>query len=56
MGLALDEPQDNDDLVRVSSLDILVESRVRPFINHAVIDYIESGWGKGFSIRKGYGC
>ena len=55
MGLALDEPTDDDEKVDVEGLEILVERRAALFAAQSMIDYVDSLWGRGFSIRPTYG-
>ena len=55
MGLALDEPTDEDEKLSVGELEILVEPRAAAFADQSIIDYVDSVWGRGFSIRPIYG-
>lgn len=55
MGLALDEPTDDDEKLSVGELEILVERRAAAFADQSIIDYVDSVWGRGFSIRPTYG-
>ena len=55
MGLALDEPQDGDKTYKVEELDILVDQRAAPYAGESTVDFIDSFWGKGFTIRPAYG-
>ena len=58
MGLALDEPNDGDERVSLEGVDILVDKFARPYVEGSVVDYVQSLWGKGFTIRPAYagGC
>ena len=58
MGLALDEPLDDDEKVNVDGIQILIERRAAPFAAQSLIDFVDSMWGRGFSIRPVYsgGC
>jgi len=55
LGLALDEPQDGDQTYNVEGIDILVDRRAAPYAFESTVDYIDSMWGKGFTIRPAYG-
>ena len=55
MGLALDEPQEGDETCHVEGIDILVDKRAMPYANDSTVDYINSMWGRGFTIRPAYG-
>ena len=55
MGLALDEPQEGDETYNVDGIDILVDKRAMPYAVESTVDYIDSMWGKGFTIRPAYG-
>ena len=55
MGLALEEPNDQDDLLSVDGIEVRVEKRAAGFADKSVVDYIDSVWGKGFTIRPAYG-
>jgi Fe-S cluster assembly iron-binding protein IscA len=53
--LALDEPNDQDERVTLEGLEILVDKRAAPYVEGSVVDYVDSLWGKGFTIRPAYG-
>ena len=55
MGLALDEPSDDDEQMTVDGIEVLVERRAAPFAAQSLIDFVDSMWGRGFSIRPTYG-
>ena len=55
MGLALDEPQEGDETYNLDGVDILVDKRAMPYAAESTVDYIDSMWGKGFTIRPAYG-
>ncbi len=50
MGMALDEPQENEQPVHVNGIDVLVEDSVRPLVDDTTIDYVEHPYGEGFTI------
>lgn len=53
--MALDEPQEGDEAVTVEGIEILVDRRALPYAAQSTVDYIDSMWGKGFTIRPAYG-
>jgi iron-sulfur cluster assembly protein len=53
--LALDEPQEGDQTYTVEGIDILVDRRAAPYAVGSTVDYIDSMWGRGFTIRPAYG-
>lgn len=55
MGLALEEPNDQDESITVDGIEIRVEKRAAGFAAQSVVDYIDSAWGKGFTIRAAAG-
>ena len=55
LSLALDEPQEGDETYNVDGIDILVDKRAMPYAVVSTVDYIDSMWGKGFTIRPAYG-
>lgn len=57
MGLALDEPRNDEVTTKVSSLDVLISDEVRIFADQSVLDYTNSWLGEGFTISSGRsGC
>ena len=52
MGMALDEPKENEQPVQVNGIGVLVEDFVRPIVDGTTVDYIENPDGKGFIITK----
>jgi Fe-S cluster assembly iron-binding protein IscA len=50
MGMALDEPEENEQPVQVNGIDVLVADFVRPYVNDAVVDYVKQTYGEGFVL------
>jgi Fe-S cluster assembly iron-binding protein IscA len=50
LGLALDEPRENEDTVHANGIDVLIGDEVKPFVSEQRIDYIKSTQGEGFTI------
>ena len=55
MGLALEEPDDQDEVLTVDGIEVRVEKRAAGFAAQSVVDYVDSVWGRGFTIRPAYG-
>jgi len=58
LGLALDEPKEVENLVRINEMDVLMDSMVQPFTKDQVLDYIHSPDKQGFVFTSagGGGC
>jgi len=50
LGLALDEPNENEDTIQVNGIDVLISDDVKPAASENKIDYIKSPEGEGFII------
>ena len=51
MGMALDEPETNEQPVQVNGIDVLIEDIARPFIDGKTIDYTNEKHTEGFVIN-----
>jgi Fe-S cluster assembly iron-binding protein IscA len=56
MGMALDEPKDNEQPFHIDGIDVLVEDFVRPIVDGTTIDYVDNPDGKGFIITNRDAC
>ena len=58
MGLALDEPRENEDALQVNGIGVLISNEVIPAADMSKIDYVKSPYGEGFVIvpRSGQSC
>ncbi len=57
LGLALDEPEENEKTVPVNGIDVLISENIKRYVEKNTIDYIDSPYGGGFSIgRAGSSC
>ena len=56
MGMALDEPKENEQPVRVNGIDVLVSDSVRPLVDGATVDYVKHPYGEGFVITGSEGA
>ncbi len=50
MGMALDEPEENEQPVPINGLDVLIADYTRPLIDGTVLDYVKESRGEGFVI------
>ncbi|NQS71127.1 MAG: hypothetical protein HQQ73_03035 [Desulfobulbaceae bacterium] len=50
MGLALDEPRDNDKVFEEGTLKFVVEDQLLARCGSIKVDFIEAGYRSGFSI------
>jgi Fe-S cluster assembly iron-binding protein IscA len=55
LGLALEEPNDQDERITVNGIEVSLEKRASAFAKDSVVDYRDSAWGQGFTIRPGNG-
>ncbi|PLX93636.1 MAG: hypothetical protein C0621_07080 [Desulfuromonas sp.] len=55
MGLALDEPQDEDVQVEANEITLLMEAEVKPYAASQQLDYICNARGEGFTIAPATG-
>ncbi len=53
MGLALDEPSDTDEQISVDQLNFIMEKNMVKNFPQLTIDYNDSWFAKGFSIKAG---
>jgi len=58
--MALDEPKDDDEIMKSNGITYLVNKQLLDQAKPITVDFIESGWGSGFSISsslaKGGAC
>ncbi|MCK9175954.1 MAG: hypothetical protein M0O96_11835 [Desulforhopalus sp.] len=52
MGLALDEPKDNDKVYDKKNLKFLVEETLFETTGNITVDYVDAGPGSGFGITS----
>lgn len=50
MGMALDEPKDNEQPANINGIDVLMEDFARPYADNTSIDYIRQPDREGFII------
>ena len=54
MGLALDEPNENEETTQVNGIDVLIADAVKAFTDGNTIDYVNSPDGQGFTITSAW--
>jgi len=50
--MALDEPKDDDEIVKNNGVTYLVNKQLLDEVKPITVDFVESGWGSGFSISS----
>ena len=56
LGMALDEPKENEKPVQVNGIDVLIEDIVRSLTDETIIDYVDEPSGRGFLIKGASAC
>lgn len=51
MGLALDEPEENEQTIEADGLDILISDDVKPYATGNVLDWVTALGGEGFILQ-----
>jgi Fe-S cluster assembly iron-binding protein IscA len=52
LGLALDEPGENEEAISINGVDVLITEDVVPLTDGRRLDYIKSDEGEGFVIVR----
>ncbi len=50
MGLALDEPNENEGTAQINGIDVLISDAIKAFADRNTIDYVNLSDGEGFII------
>ncbi len=50
MGLALDEPKEDEQPIQVNGINVLIAEIAKPFVDNAPVDYVKEPYGEGFVI------
>ena len=50
MGLALDEPNEDDSKISLNGIELLAEKSLNPYLKDKIIDYVNLGYENGFKI------
>lgn len=56
MGLALDEPNENEQPLRINGIDVLIEESARLWVDEATVDYVKDDYSEGFVIKGSSSC
>lgn len=51
MGVALDEPREEEQTVPADGLDILVSDEVKPYASGNILDWVQAFGGEGFVLQ-----
>jgi Fe-S cluster assembly iron-binding protein IscA len=52
LGIALDEPTEEDEQISSNGIDIIFNKQDKNFFHHTTIDFESSFFGKGFVVRS----
>ena len=52
MGLTLDELNEMDETVTSNEIDIIFRKTDKNYVDHSIIDFEDSFFGKGFTVRS----
>ena len=55
MGLALDEPTEQDNQIDLNGINLLAEKSLTSFLEGQVIDFVNSGGREGFVVGPAWG-
>jgi Fe-S cluster assembly iron-binding protein IscA len=50
--LALDELKDEDEKINADGIEIIFDKRDQHYFHHTTIDYENSAFGRGFTVRS----
>ncbi len=54
MGLALDEPKEDDDIMTVNEIPVVLRASERNYLEDSIVDFEKGAWGEGFVVRSGH--
>lgn len=52
MGMALDEPSDQDEKLNVNGINFIYDKSDEGYMNDSIIDFQDSFLGRGFVVRS----
>ena len=55
MGMALDEPKENEQPVHINGIDVLIADHAKPFVDGATVDYVKHWYSDEFVITGSAG-
>jgi len=56
LGVALDEPSENEKTTQVDGFEVLIGDEVKPFASGNVLDWVKAFGGEGFVVRPESGA
>jgi Fe-S cluster assembly iron-binding protein IscA len=51
LGMALDEPSENEQTVEVDGIDVLITDDVKPYASGNVLDWVDAYGDEGFTLQ-----
>ena len=57
MGLALDEPEKDEESMNINGIDVLISGQILSHVNGTVVDYVKQSGEEGFVLKgRKNGC
>ena len=56
MGMALDEPKENEKPMDINGINVLIEESALPLVDGVTVDYVTDPDGEGFTIIGASAC
>ena len=56
MGLALDEPEGNEEATKINGIDVLFSGAARELASDTLLDYVKGERGEGFTLGSNGSC
>ena len=56
MGLALDEPEGNEEATKINGIDVLFSGAARELASDTLLDYVKGERGEGFTLGSNGTC
>ena len=53
LGLALDEPAAEEKATEINGIDVLLDDRIKPFVQDITLDYVKNNGEEGFMLTTG---
>ena len=55
MGMALDEPEEDEQPMQINGVDVLIAEFAKPLVDGTTVDYVNQSYGEGFVINRAGG-
>ncbi len=56
MGLALDEPEGDEERTKINGIDVLFSGAAKEFAADTTLDYVKDDHGEGFTLGSNGSC